>query len=224
MLLQNADTPFEVFHRTGKHGWVCVVLPGLVVCCGRASAPRGRASGAACRLGAWRHCRGRRSVDRVASRAALERVARRVSASRLPPTRLASTGRRGLRLFAVRLSSRILPALRARASPLGQTLLLQRTDLARSPEAPIPGRHAATPPSHAAHPALLAAMAQGSWTPSLGVADHPGRQSTIATARTGDPSAPSTGNGRAMNVHRGAPIWSRFVRYSTTVTPAGKNA
>ena len=51
-----------------------------------------------------------------------------------------------------------------------------------------------------------------------------GCQSTIATARTGEPSAPSTGNGRAMNVHRGTPIWSRFVRYSTTVTPAGKNA
>src|SRR6185295_214140 len=51
-----------------------------------------------------------------------------------------------------------------------------------------------------------------------------GRQSTRAIARTGEPSAPVTRRGRAMNRQRAAPMRSRFVRYSITVMPRGKNA
>src|SRR5207245_10190581 len=46
---------------------------------------------------------------------------------------------------------------------------------------------------------------------------------TTATTRTGEPSAPSMRSGRARNRQRSAPIWSRLVRYSMTVIPAGKN-
>src|SRR6266850_3242817 len=49
-----------------------------------------------------------------------------------------------------------------------------------------------------------------------------GRYSTMAIARTGEPSAPSSLSGSATNRQRGAPIWSRLVRYSITVMPAGK--
>src|SRR5207249_8596194 len=48
------------------------------------------------------------------------------------------------------------------------------------------------------------------------------RYSTSATARTGEPSAPSSFSGSARNRQRAAPIWSRLVRYSITVIPAGK--
>ena len=49
-----------------------------------------------------------------------------------------------------------------------------------------------------------------------------GGYSTSAMARTGEPSAPSSFSGSAMKRQRAAPIWSRLVRYSMTVMPAGK--
>src|SRR3989442_77037 len=49
-----------------------------------------------------------------------------------------------------------------------------------------------------------------------------GSYSTIAIARTGEPSEPSSLSGSATNWQRGARIWSRLVRYSITVMPTGK--
>src|SRR5439155_7543500 len=49
-----------------------------------------------------------------------------------------------------------------------------------------------------------------------------GSYSTIAIARTGEPSEPSSLRGSATKRQRGAPMRSRLVRYSITVMPAGK--
>ena len=53
-------------------------------------------------------------------------------------------------------------------------------------------------------------------------ADEAATYSTNAMALTGEPSAPSIRSGSAMKRQRGTPIWSRLVRYSMTVMPAGK--